>query len=277
MEAKRKRDVAIAAAREAGALIRENAHRVKKVAFKTSESDLVTDIDKRSEEIIRRHILQSFPDHDILGEEGVEPGPAASSDALAEMRDAEHLWIVDPIDGTTNFVHGFPFFCVSIALAEMGEVTLGIVYDPMREEWFIAEKGKGATVNGERMRVSRDEKLSECLMSSGFPSESHKGAGLFALRPRVRNVRIAGSAALQLAHVAAGRVSGYWEWDVNAWDVAAGVLLVEEAGGRVTDTAGRPYDLSVSHILATNGHIHDKVADILAKAHKAPSNDCTRL
>lgn len=269
MEESRERDVALTAARDAGKLIRDNVNQSKRVSTKTSESDLVTDIDKRAEELIRNHILQAFPDHNILGEESVEPGTEGLTHALAETQEARHSWIIDPIDGTTNFVHGFPFFCVSIALAERGELKLGVVYDPIRDEWFVAEKGKGATLNGEPIRVSQEKVLSESLLASGFPAvargRSKNENGFFALRREVRNIRTAGSAAMLLAYVAAGRLSGFWEIDLNVWDVAAGVLLVEEAGGRVSDTLGRPYDLSVRHILATNGLIHDHTVNALKK------------
>lgn len=268
MEDSRERDVAIAAAHEAGQLIRENVNRMKKISVKSSENDLVTEVDKKAEKMIRRHILHTFPEHDILGEEEVEPGAEASVRALEESRDAEHLWIIDPIDGTTNFIHGFPFFCVSIALAERGELKLGVIYDPMMDEWFVAEKGKGATVNGETIHVSKEVTMSESLLSSGFPaiekgSRSINQEGLFGLIPKVRNIRTAGSAALQLAYVAAGRLSGFWEINLNVWDIAAAVLMVKEAGGQVSDTLGRPYHLGVRHILATNGLIHDQVVDTL--------------
>lgn len=271
MEKSNELKVALAAAREAGQLIRESVHHIKKVSRKTSESDLVTEIDQQAERIIRTHILAAFPDHAILGEEEVAPGEEASIQALEQSQDSAHLWIIDPIDGTTNFVHGFPFFCVSIALSERGKLKLGVIYDPMMDEWFVAEKGKGATLNGEPMHVSQEKVLAESLLASGFLSiqedspDAHR-KGPFALIPHVRNVRTAGSAALQLVYVAAGRLSGFWETNLNAWDVAAAVLIIEEAGGRVSDTLGRPYHLGVRHILATNGFIHDQVVNILKKS-----------
>lgn len=264
-------ETAVQAAKEAGALIRERVKTAKRVEFKSSASDLVTEVDKASEERIRRVIRTFFPNHAILGEEGVEAGSKASKAALEEHRTREFLWIVDPIDGTTNFVHGLPFFCVSIALAHREEVILGVVYDPIRDELFTAEKGKGAFVNGERITVSKEERLEESLVSTGFPADL-RGArrvnveGILRLSPRCRSVRAAGSAALHLAYVAAGRLTAFWELELNAWDLAAGSLLVREAGGQVTDTAGRPYDIGVRHILATNGRIHRAMLEALQDA-----------
>lgn len=267
----RVRDVAIAAAHDAGELIREHVNRSKSVSLKTSATDLVTEVDKQAEAIIRTHINEAFPDHVILGEETVAPGPEASARALTEKRDAAHLWIIDPIDGTTNFVHGFPFFCVSIALAERGDLKFGVIYDPMKDEWFEAEKGNGATLNGEPLHVSEEGQLSESLLASGFAGIDRRSGrkvthGLSALIPHVRNIRTAGSAALLLAYVAAGRLSGFWEMNLNAWDLAAGALLVTEAGGKVSDTIGRPYHLGVRHIVATNGLIHDRLVHVLKEA-----------
>jgi myo-inositol-1(or 4)-monophosphatase len=270
--------VAINTASKAGEWIQSKLGDFNSLHTKYSAQDLVTEIDKGAEKMIRNLIQTHFPDHSILGEEGVEPGPAASAKALEEIKDAEYLWIVDPLDGTTNFVHGFPFFSVSIALAYKGEVIVGVVYNPMANELFVAEKGKGAYVKGKPMSVSGEEKLIESLLATGLPAD-RTGAlpvnlqGLNALCPKVRNIRIAGSAALHLAYVAAGRLSGFWEIGLNAWDIAAGALLVKEAGGMVTDTEGNPYSLSVRNVLASNGHIHSEfqaeLADASAVAIKA--------
>jgi myo-inositol-1(or 4)-monophosphatase len=264
-------DTAVHAARQAGALIREKATSAKRVKRKSSAHDLVTEVDQASEEIIREIIWTHHPEHAILGEEGVHPGVEASKTALEEHRSKEYLWIVDPIDGTTNFVHGFPFFCVSIALAEREDVIVGVIYDPLRDELFTAEKGKGAYLNGKPIQVSGESHLEEALLASGIPADARgirmrNVEGILHLAPRCRNVRTAGSAALHLACVAAGRLSGFWELELNAWDLAAGSLLVQEAGGQVTDTAGRPYDIGVRHILATNGRIHDDVLQGLKEA-----------
>jgi myo-inositol-1(or 4)-monophosphatase len=264
-------DTAIEAAKEAGRLIRERVETAKRVETKYSAHDLVTEVDRQAEEIIRQVLLKAHPDHAILGEEGVAPGPEASREALEAHRDYENLWIVDPIDGTTNFVHGFPYFCVSIALARRGTVELGLIYDPMRDECFTAVRGEGARLNGEPIRVSEDDTLGMSLVATGFPAD-YKGArkantaGLIRLSSRCRNIRTAGSAALHMAYVAAGRLTAFWELELNAWDLAAGSLLVEEAGGRVTDTRGTPYHIGVRHVLATNGRIHEAMLEELKAA-----------
>lgn len=263
--------VAINCAAKAGEWIQSRLGTVKQLSTKTSAQDLVTEVDKGAEQMIRKLILTHFPDHAILGEEGVEPGAEASTKALEAVKDEPYLWIIDPIDGTTNYVHGFPFYSVSIALAYKGEVIVGVVYDPSRDELFIAEKGKGAYVHGNPTLVSKETTLSESLVATGFPMDTSVNfpknmAGIHAVVPKVRNLRTGGSAALHMAYVAAGRLSGYWEQGLSAWDVAAGALLVQESGGRVTDTLGRPYDLSVRNLMATNGAIHDSLLDTLSEA-----------
>ena len=262
--------VAINTAATAGEWIKSKLGTFKNLDLKYSPHDLVTEVDKGSETLIRNLIMTHFPQHSFLGEEGVEPGPAASAAALANVSDAEYLWIVDPIDGTTNYVHGFPFFVVSIALAYKGEVIVGVVYDPSRDELFVAEKGKGAYVKGKRMSVSPENKLSDSLIGSGFPADRNYALpinqkGIQAIAPKVRNIRALGSAALQLAYVAAGRLSGFWEIGLNSWDIAAGALLIQEAGGTVSDTLGKPYTLDVRNVMATNGSIHQELQEELAQ------------
>ncbi|WP_054958604.1 inositol monophosphatase family protein [Paenibacillus dakarensis] len=263
--------VAINCAAKAGEWIQSKLGTVKQLGTKSSAQDLVTEVDKGAEQMIRKLILTHFPDHAILGEEGVEPGPEALTKALEAVKDEPYVWIIDPIDGTTNYVHGFPFYSVSIALAYQGEVILGVIYDPSRDELFIAEKGKGAYVHGNPTAVSKDNDLSESLLATGFPTEHsfnlpNNMAGIQALLPKVRNLRGGGSAALHMAYVAAGRLSGYWELGLNPWDIAAGALLIQESGGKVTDTKGRPYDLSVRNIAATNGKIHEGLLNTLSEA-----------
>ncbi len=263
--------VAINTAAKAGEWIKSKIGNFTSLNLKQSAHDLVTEVDKGSEQMIRNLIHTHFPDHAILGEEGVEPGPEASGRALEEASGEEYLWIVDPIDGTTNFVHGFPFFTVSIALAHKGEPIVGVVYDPSHDELFVAEKGKGAYVRGKKISVSAERSLSESLIATGFPTDHQRAfpvnmLGLQALAPKARNIRVAGSAALHLAYVAAGRLSGFWEIGLNAWDMAAGVLLIQEAGGKVTDTLGNPYTLKVRNVAATNGLIHDELIRELAAA-----------
>ncbi len=266
--------VAINCAAKAGEWIKSRLGSVKQLSTKTSPQDIVTEVDKGAEQMIRKLILTHFPDHAILGEEGVEPGAEAAARALKAAQEEEYLWIIDPVDGTTNYVHGFPFYSVSIALAHRGEVIVGVIYDPSRDELFVAEKGKGAYVHGNPMYVSKESQLSESLLATGFPIDSKVNlplnmAELHTLLPKVRNVRAGGSAALHLAYVAAGRLSGYWEHGLSAWDIAAGALLVQESGGAVTDTEGRPFDLSVRNVAATNGLIHQGLLDTLKAAGEA--------
>lgn len=260
--------VAINTAAKAGEWIKSKLGSYKSLDMKYSPHDLVTEVDKGSEKMIRNLILTHFPNHAILGEEGVEPGPEASAQAIENAKDSEYLWIVDPIDGTTNFVHGFPFYSVSIALAHKGEVIVAVVYDPSRDELFVAEKGKGAYVRGVPMHVSQEEKLADSLIGSGFPADQHVALpinlrGIQAISPQVRNIRTAGSAALHLAYVAAGRLTGFWEIGLNSWDIAAGALLITESGGKVTDTLGNPYTLGVRNVLASNGLIHEQLKTAL--------------
>ena len=213
------------------------------------EADLVTVADRKSEALIRDRIHQLWPGHDILGEE-------------EGLRDtgSDYRWYVDPLDGTTNFAHGFPVFCVSIALEYKGEMVAGLCFDPTRNELFAAEKGKGASLNGRPIRVSKTKTLAESLVATGFPSHKrHKNPNIYfyhQITLRTHGVRRAGSAALDLCSVACGRFDGFWEFNLNPWDTAAGVLIVEEAGGRVTDFDDRPFELNGHETLASNGLIH---------------------
>jgi myo-inositol-1(or 4)-monophosphatase len=263
--------VAINCAAKAGEWVMTKLGNYATLEMKYSAHDLVTEVDKGSERLIRKLIGTHFPEHSFLGEEGVEPGPEASAKALEEASSSEYLWIVDPIDGTTNFVHGFPFFCVSIALAYQGEVIVGVVYDPVRDELFVAEKGKGAYMHGKRIGVSTEPTLRDSLIATGLPADHHyalplnlKGIGEIA--PKVRNLRIAGSAALHMAYVAAGRLSGFWEIGLSSWDMAAGALLIQESGGLVTDAKGEPYSLGVRNVVATNGLLHNELLKALTQA-----------
>lgn len=263
--------VAINCASKAGEWIKTKLGNYANLDIKYSSHDLVTEVDKGSERLIKNLVMTHFPHHSFLGEEGVEPGPEASTRALENIRDAEYLWIVDPIDGTTNFVHGFPYFCVSIALAHNGEVIVGVVYDPMKDEMFVAEKGKGAYVHGKRMQVSKEDTLRGSLVATGLPADHHYALplnlkGIQAVAPQVRNLRIAGSAALHMAYVASGRLSGFWEIGLSSWDLAAGSLLVQESGGVVSNTLGKPYDLGVRNVVASNGQIQDELIKALADA-----------
>ena len=240
-----------AIAREAGGLLMEHFRAHVKIEYKGS-ADLVTIADRQSEALILKHIRRQFPSHDVMGEEGtrIETG-------------SDYKWYVDPLDGTTNFAHGYPVFCVSLAVEFRGQRIAGVIYDPTRDEMFSALKGSGAHLNGAAIHVSATPKLAESLIGTGFPSQKrHKNPNIYFyhhLTLRSHGVRRAGSAALDLCNVASGRYEGFWEFNLNPWDTAAGVLIVEEAGGRVTDFAGGPFDIASRETLASNGHIHDEL------------------
>jgi len=213
------------------------------------DADLVTVADREAEALIVGRIRERFPKHSILGEEGTRKEDGS-----------EFRWYVDPLDGTTNFAHGFPVFCVSIALEHEGKRLAGVLYDPTRDELFAAEKGGGATLNGRPIHVSKVAKLNEALVATGFPSHKrHKNPNIHfyhQITLRTHGIRRAGSAALDLASVACGRVDGFWEFNLNPWDTAAGVLLVEEAGGRVTDFSGGPFRIESREVCASNAVLH---------------------
>jgi myo-inositol-1(or 4)-monophosphatase len=224
--------------------------------------DLVTEVDLAIERAFRELVAERYPDHDVLGEEFGAPG--------TERPAARHCWILDPIDGTTNFAHGLPIFCASLALEVDGEVTLAAVYDPTRDELFTAERGRGAWLNGERLAVSGTDRLVDSLLVTGFPYTVHEDAeemlGLFgAFISESRAVRRLGSAALDVCYVAAGRMEGFWERGLGPWDIAAAALLVEEAGGRVSDLDGRPFVLRTGRLLASNGRVHDEMLATIAR------------
>ena len=235
-------------AREAGALLMSYFEQHVKVEYK-GDADLVTIADRKSEALIRERIRKQWPTHDVLGEEQglVDTG-------------SDYRWYVDPLDGTTNFAHGFPVFCVSMALEYKGRRIAGVIYDPTRDELFAAEQGSGAYLNQQRISVSKISNLAECLVGTGFPSHKrHKNPNIFfyhQITLRTHGVRRAGSAALDLCNVARGRFDGFWEFNLNPWDTAAGVLIVEEAGGRITDFSGGPFQLNSRETLASNGLVH---------------------
>jgi len=250
-------DVAVAAARQAGALQRQRLGGDVTVSRKGS-IDLVTDVDRASEDIIITAIREAFPDHDILAEEG-EYGITGSP----------CRWIIDPLDGTTNYAHGFPWFAVSIALEMDGVVQVGVVYHTMMDELYTAVRGEGARVNGRLLKVSVNDVMRDALLATGFPYDrtldNENNIDLFvAFTMASRGVRRAGAAALDLACVAAGHLDGFWECKLKPWDVAAGMLLVQEAGGLVTNYAGEPYDIHDHRIVASNGAIHPQLLAIIA-------------
>jgi myo-inositol-1(or 4)-monophosphatase len=239
-------------AREAGALLMSYFDKHIAIEYK-GDVDLVTAADRNSEKLIVERLRTAWPEHGIVGEEGTRTHP-----------DADFRWFVDPLDGTTNFAHGYPVFCVSIALARKDDqLEAGVLYDPTRSELFAAERGQGATLNGRPIHVSKIARLADCLLGTGFPSHKrHKNPNIHfyqQLTLRSHGVRRAGSAALDLANVACGRYDGFWEFNLNPWDTAAGVLLVQEAGGTVTRFDGSPFRLDSREVLASNGLIHEEL------------------
>jgi myo-inositol-1(or 4)-monophosphatase len=255
--------------REAGALLMHYFHQHLKIEYK-GDADLVTAADRAAEVLIRERIREQWPSHDVLGEE------QGLNDQGSEYR-----WYVDPLDGTTNFAHGYPVFCVSLALEHKGRRVAGVVYDPTRDELFSAEAGRGAQLNGEAMHVSKTAALKESLLGTGFPSHKrHKNPNIYfyhQITLHTHGVRRAGSAALDLCNVACGRYDGFWEFNLNPWDTAAGVLIVEEAGGKVTRFDGSPFELNSRETLGSNGLIHDALlrefADIFAGRGLEPLPD----
>ncbi len=242
-----------AIAREAGALLMQYFRQGLKIEYK-GEADLVTAADRASETLIRERIKSSFPSHDVLGEE------QGLNDQGGDYR-----WYVDPLDGTTNFAHGYPVFCVSMALEHRAAAATrrvaGVVYDPTRDDMFTAEHGKGAQLNGKPIKVSKAAELKECLLATGFPSHKrHKNPNIFfyhQITLRTHGLRRAGSAALDLCNVACGRYDGFWEFNLNPWDTAAGALIVEEAAGKVSRFDGSPFQIDSRETLASNGVVHN--------------------
>ncbi len=246
------RDAALAA----GALLRDAVGGTREVSYK-GEINLVTEMDRRSERTVVGLLQGKFPDHGFVAEE-----------ETSVRTDAEHRWIIDPLDGTTNYAHGYPNFAVSIALERRGEIIVGVVYDPMRDELFSAEKGKGAMLNGRPILVSEADRLIRALLATGFPydratSEKNNLNYFRALLMASQEVRRSGSASLDLCAVAAGRLDGYWELKLHPWDVAAGSLIVSEAGGKVSDFTGTRFSIHDKEILASNGRIHEQMIGII--------------
>ncbi len=250
------REAAIEAALASGRILRAHFGQVRQIRHK-GEIDLVTEVDEASEAAVAGIIRARFPHHRILAEEGSAGGD-----------DPRFRWIVDPLDGTTNYAHGFPFFCVSIGLEVDGELALGVIYDPLLDELFVAERGQGATINERPLAVSATSRVADSLLATGFPYDrSQLGPALrqFALfSERARAVRRVGSAALELAYVAAGRLDGYWERIINPWDIAAGLLILQEAGGMATTLDGGPITPDSGQVLSSNGRIHAEMVALLA-------------
>jgi len=252
---------AIQTARDAGRILAERFGRTLEITNK-GELDLVTESDLASERLIIERINTYHPRHAILAEES-----GASSPADQEMR-SEWRWIIDPLDGTTNYAHGYPCFCISIGLEHNGRMELGVVYDPMRDELFTAERGNGASLNGRRIQVSPVRSLSAALLCTGFPydvRERSEFARHFAnFIMNAQGVRRDGAAALDLAYVACGRFDGFWEEGLKPWDVAAGALMIEEAGGRVSNYTGESLNIHNPPILASNSLLHEQMMRVLS-------------
>jgi len=252
-------ETAIQAARAAGQLLRERLGTSYQISHK-GPTDLVTEIDRQAQDLIASILHKAFPTYGLLGEEGdqtrVSEGPC---------------WIVDPLDGTVNYIHSYPFFAVSIALERDGELVAGVVYNPILDELFVAEKGKGATLNGRPIHVSTTDRLEASVLASGFPygvwtSDDDNSREWRRLLKRALSLRCDASAAIDLCHVAMGRLDGHWEQELGAWDMAAGALMVQEAGGQVTQVTGEPFSPYGRGILATNGHLHAEMLTALTRS-----------
>lgn len=252
-------DKIIEIAKQAGKFLKENQGKISEIIEKGSFTNLVTDIDKRSEKMIVDFIHKNFPTHEILAEEG---GETKSS--------SEYKWIVDPLDGTTNFTHGFPIYCVSVGLEYKGKIVAGVVYDPNFDELFVAEKGSGAFLNNSPIKVTQVSDLRHAMLATGFPYDVKDDPfnciehfNTFLLHAQA--IRRLGSAALDICYVAAGRLDGFWEVNLHPWDTAAAVLIATEAGGKVTDFRGGEYSIYDKNILLSNGLIHDQMITVLSR------------
>lgn len=250
------RDAAIEAARKAANIQRGSLEKPHRVSFKGLR-DIVTEVDRACEKAIVETVSSHFPEHGFLLEES--PFESTSS---------PYLWVVDPLDGTMNFSHGVPHFCCSIALEYYGVTQVGVVVDPVRNEEFTAVRGQGARLNGKRIRTSDESRLLYCLLATGFPNDLDNAqdtnlAKFTRMLHYAQGIRRTGVAALDLCYVAAGRFDGYWITKLERWDAAAGILIVEEAGGRVTDLYGNPADRSTRHLVVSNGKIHNRMMEIL--------------
>jgi len=253
--------LAVSAARKAGEYLKKNLYSRHDVRFK-GEIDIVTEADQQAESMIIAAIHKQYPDHDILAEES----PATNTGSL-------YRWIIDPLDGTTNYSHGYPVFCVSIALEWEGNCILGVVFNPMLEEMFVAEKGQGAFLNNKSIAVSQTREICRSLLATGFPydirlTKENNMDHFESMALKAQAIRRAGSAAMDLAYVAAGRFDGFWELKLKPWDTAAGCLLVEEAGGVVTDLHGESFMLISPHVVASNGKIHGQILSVLSGENK---------
>lgn len=250
------RQTAVKAALEAGKVLLRNRGKRNKIGYK-GEVNLVTEVDFLSEKTILKIIRENFPDHSILTEE-----------TIGQKKDSPYCWIIDPLDGTTNYAHDFPVYCISIALQKNKEIILGTVYNPLLKELFLAEKNKGAFLNGKRIFVSNTRKLSQSLLATGFPYDirTSKENNLeyfnkFAVKAQA--IRRAGSAALDLCYLAMGRFDGFWELKLSPWDTAAGILMITEAGGKVSDFSGKKFSIFSKKLVASNNWIHKQIFEVI--------------
>jgi myo-inositol-1(or 4)-monophosphatase len=246
-------NIAVRAARTAGDIIQRSSENIDRLTiYNKSKNDFVTEVDRMAEQEIINIIKNAYPDHSILAEES------------GEQKGNDHTWIIDPLDGTTNFLHGYPQYCVSIALKNKDKIEVGVIYDPLRDELFTAEKGGGAMLNNRRIRVSKQINLSTALLGTGFPFKFPQHLDTYldmfkALTPITAGIRRGGSAALDLAYLAAGRLDGFWEIGLKPWDIAAGVLLIQEAGGVVTDFSFNSQYLNSGNIITGNLKMHQAI------------------
>lgn len=255
------RKVAIQAALKGGEIVQKCKGRNKRVSYK-GVVNLVTEADRLSEDAIIKIIQKEFPEHNILTEE-----------SKGYDNESDYKWIIDPLDGTTNYAHGFPVYCISIGLEKEGEIILGVIYNPVLDELFVAEKDRGAILNGKKIHVSTQRDLSKSLLATGFPYDIRESQvnnldhfENFALRAQA--IRRAGAAALDLCYLAKGIFDGFWELKLSPWDTAAGSLIVKEAGGKVTDFSGKRFSIYQKNILATNGKIHTQMMNVLKMGKK---------
>ncbi len=259
------KDTAIEAARAAGAILQERARLGFRIEHKNAVN-LVTDADTQAEQAIIERIREAHPEHQILAEE----------QGIVVQNDSPYKWVIDPLDGTTNFAHGFPAYCVSIGVEYQRACILGVVFDPTRQELFVGEMGSGAFLNDQPIRVSQTASLNAALVVTGFGYDiretSNNNLDYFArFALRAQGIRRMGAAALDLCYVASGRLDGYWELKLHPWDTAAGVVILEEAGGQVTDLQGNPYSIYGTGIVASNGQFHNEMVDVLRQGDAEPS------
>ena len=253
------------AARQAGALLTENWLKTKQIDIKTDMTDLVTNVDKAADRLITEQLRARFPSHTIIAEESARSGP-----------ESPYCWYIDPLDGTTNFAHTHPHFAVSIALTYESQPIIGVVYDPVRNEIFSASRRGGAFLNGNPIRVSSISQLDHSLVLTGFPYDRRQYSAFYltyyeAFMVRTQGVRRSGSAALDLSYVACGRAEAFWEWRLHPWDIAAGSLIVQEAGGHMSGFSGQTFDIHGEQTLASNGGLHSPMLGVLKQLPRTPA------